>query len=98
MKHTPGPWNASWNGTWIVKSVAGWLIAKIAPPTHYTPEQVEGHAHLIAAAPELLGALRGLLALLDHGLLAYNTTPGDPQTAAVQLARAALAKATGGAQ
>ena len=58
MKQTPGPWNASWNGTWIVKSVAGWLIAKIAPPTHYTPEQVEGHAHLIAAAPELLEALR----------------------------------------
>lgn len=52
----------------------------------------EAHASLIAAAPELLDALRGLLALEEENLRGYDDID---VCAEVQFARFAIAKATG---
>jgi hypothetical protein len=50
----------------------------------------QGDARLIAAAPDLLEALRGLLAAVQHSVC-ENSGPAQ------DAARAAIAKATGGA-
>ena len=71
--HTPGPWNAApWEGDWnIVKphpanptGDTGDVIARVP---HYR-DQTEANARLVAAAPELLAALRSDRILID-GLL-----------------------------
>lgn len=93
-KHTPGPWVARKTGG------AGWPEQRgFAIDFNEAQEQVvdfvyeEADAYLIAAAPDLLAALRRVLpqyeALLqDCGLASRDTT---------EQARAAIAKATGGA-
>ena len=82
-KHTPGPWTAT--GVWTSASDDGWSIE--APgvevaflyrlPRRSNPE---ADARLVAAAPELLAALK----LIVHHF-------GDP----LKVARAAIAKAEG---
>lgn len=69
--------------------------------------QMEANSHLIAAAPELLGALRSCLADIEI-IIDHNRNPGNKQTVSEVLlsgmefhraaARAAIAKATGNAQ
>lgn len=74
-KHTPGPWNTSDDGygSWkfqggyrgTIKSADGEVV--FAGPASFnalrgkTPEQTEANARLMAAAPELLEALRDVL-------------------------------------
>ena len=91
-KHTPGPWVAK---RWTTESdVIGWYFVVCGhrlPLSEFesdNPDEVEANAHLIAAAPELLVALRGMVATFAH-----NFEQGVSPT--VDLARAALAKATG---
>ncbi len=86
-QHTPGPWfNTRFKGVnyRITKNAIGGgeKIAQLIPN--------EANACLIAAAPDLLEALRGLL-----GFAAVHATPGvrDNYTLACEQARAALAKA-----
>lgn len=96
-QHTPGPWAVSRNNAGAI-------------PLHFQPLEVIGrggaccvaaklgdgpealaNAHLIAAAPELLAACQALLAEAElHGL-----TDND---AHLREARAAIAKAKGGAK
>ena len=55
--------------------------------------EVEANARLIAAAPELLEALEAVLPDLEH----YVATHGPGPDKRLAVARAAIAKATGGA-
>ena len=95
--HTPGPWKIA---TTYANAQAGkytvvpWAtqrqrVCAIAARPNYPPEQAEADARLIAAAPELLEALRDLCDLLEDCRL---VAPVAKQHAA---ARAAIKKAGG---
>lgn len=95
--HTPGPWKVwenpiAWNPA--ILDSAGNTIATASAPSH---ERAVANARLIASAPDLLAerdALRAQNATLRaalEGLLALN----QPEYEA-NIARAAIAKATGG--
>jgi len=77
-KHTPGPWRISAESQSIVEqdnqaigSVLGLLIATAHGYTDsgYFPDDDEGvsNARLIAAAPELLEALKHCVELMENG-------------------------------
>lgn len=94
MKHTPGPW-------WVEESGIrdrGGYICHTRPAQRY-PDQEErfiketveraANKTLIAAAPELLEALQGILSCVSVRI-------DDPRIEKFDAARAAIAKATGG--
>lgn len=82
-KHTPGPWGISQNVSRHVVGPNGGVVA--SAELTWTADISEANARLIAAAPDLFGALANLLQLLPSG----TTNP------AIQAARQAIAKATG---
>ena len=84
-KHTPGPWNTSaYYGGWdCIRDGSGQIIAKLGA-------NFPANADLIAAAPDLLDALHGLLSITVDGSL---TAP--EQRDEVRAARDAIAKAMG---
>jgi len=96
-KHTPGPWEldadpTATNPVWIiptngVKNGDYWSVCKCDGPNAKT------NARLIAAAPDLLAALRALITEWDRP----REIPADPDwcDAIVGQARAAIAKAEG---
>jgi hypothetical protein len=67
--HTPGPWELSPTGNWIVgaDSVIGDIVCD-APPTHFRKSCANwpANARLIAAAPDLLAALRPFAEASEH--------------------------------
>jgi hypothetical protein len=84
--HTPGPWEVGY----------GWVqtVAEKTPVANFNfYAATEANKRLIAAAPELLQALRRLL---DDAHAAHRDSgfPGYMQTS-VSAARAAIAKAEG---
>lgn len=93
MKHTPGPWfvqHSSHQGGLLIKPVPGQVVAQCDE----LPE-MQANARLIAAAPDLLAALK---ALRDYcwNNIAYFGDPVDGDAEANALDRvvdAALAKA-----
>ncbi len=101
MSHTPGPWVFGGKNSWEIWSNAkgeshGYAVAYLKPKLDNRPIQDEAereaNARLIAAAPELLEALKGIP---DHIL---NCGHAYPHTAACFccVVKAALAKAEGG--
>lgn len=89
-QHTPGPWNVGQDSTAIKAS--GAIIARTFHwANQYTPIE-EGHANakLIAAAPDLLAALRMVSEIWSHDQTA-NLHPESP----LAIVRAALAKVEG---
>lgn len=93
-QHTPGPWHA--NGTQI--------IGKHGRRNQYIAdclrdvgaEQATANAHLIAAAPEMLAALRGLINFPDTVAHTFeNDGSGRLWREAVRDAEDAIARATG---
>ena len=83
--HTPGPWKVQPSGK--VGNGTAWrdIVSEGAPFTpSYVGEALEQDAYLIAAAPDLLEALRGLLDALPPGF----TSPAQAR------AHEAIAKAT----
>lgn len=95
-KHTPGPWKAfpsdPADGAECYYLTAVELRGEIACIYGPQRDEQEANARLIAAAPELLEALEGLLAHL--GPDGYIPNAGGTAT---ERARAAIAKATGAA-
>lgn len=104
--HTPGPWMAAAGPS----SVVGWPVVarpqgrsicnvswQPKPATvsdedyHAFYVEVQANGHLIAAAPDLLAALREMLEMGELFIPAKLESPGFKR------ARAALARATGGA-
>lgn len=97
--HTPGPWKATHSDP--AEGVDCWWITANVLPSNGEKEicsvpsgyrSVEANAHLIAAAPELLAALRGIVADDDAGVsLEDQRARWNDRMAA---AKAAIAKAT----
>jgi len=98
MSHTPGPWRVL-----PAEVTSGWglcvgsdrvIVAQIKGPKN---AEKTANACLVAAAPELLEALRGMLREHDAITIAAGGKPGVtdrwPERAAA--ARAVIAKATG---
>ncbi|WP_277593643.1 hypothetical protein [Pseudomonas chlororaphis] len=103
QKHTPGPWYTHRNGfstVYVEARLRQGVIQEVAAcgPTEAGQEQQEANAKLIAAAPELLEALIEVTASLAwnaHGeCRAIHEGPIMPSSGAVEMARAAIAKAT----
>jgi len=92
-KHTPGPWFTSrpHQTIYIEARIGGGMLQEVGAigPTEGGPRQQEANARLIAAAPELLEALQGLLAGEEIA------TSLEDYAAASEKARAAISKATG---
>lgn len=89
-QHTPAPWELrqSTNGYWFIdheQGGEGYTLTKL--------ECGERDARLIAGAPDLLAALQMVNRIWSHDQTA-NLAPDSP----VAIVRAAIAKATGGAQ
>ena len=78
--HTPGPWKADQNFIWAEEAIGHYIIAQVLE------ESLPGDPALLAAAPEMLEALRQLVGCSPESM-------GDPSPH--DLARAAIAKATG---
>lgn len=97
-KFTPGPWFITGSQTkYIEARIGGGMLQEIAAvgPTAADGghgEQQEANAALIAAAPELLQALEGLLDA-DRAYEYGGYT--ESELAAINQARAAIAKARG---
>ena len=92
--HTPGPWTAVANrpdedGGKLdrVRSADGHLVAGIPAYEHDQAEE-DANARLIAAAPELLAALEGLLAQYRLTRPQIFGTDGHEQTALAAIAKA----------
>lgn len=92
-KHTPGPWSVRFDFVVQATSFDGGRLVPVAQPYGVNSDGTDlfANARLIAAAPELLDALQGLVKELsdsdDEGLIEN----AEPMIAA----RAAIAKATG---
>ena len=83
VKHTPGPWKA---GTGWVGTNDNAMICGDFPGIYRDNGQAEANLRLIAAAPDLLAALIQML---------HEYAPLMGSTQAVDVARAAIAKAEG---
>ena len=94
-KHTEGPWfcpTPLYRTFYVEARIDGGMLQEVAScgPTE-NPAQQAANARLIAAAPELLEALKLALEYWRHRQQRYkNRSP-----VWVQAARAAIAKATG---
>lgn len=91
-KHTPGPWHVSdprpYASTHCVDVIGGLsLVAQCVPQSERNTEKA--NARLIAAAPDLLAALKGLLG--DRTLAGMDKMEQEEIDAAL----AAIAKAEG---
>jgi len=94
-KHTPGPWIMEWEGNGYIcpqgreDSIACTANRPLDEDgeSPWTQEEEEANARLIAAAPELLEALREVVKFID-------TTTHVGSQEALDAARAAIAKAT----
>lgn len=84
-KHTPGPWLAQHDPNAISRD--DWCIGVEGASVDYVAVCSERDVRLIAAAPDLLKALRYVVAVYDNG------TCGSVVEMAFDRARAAIAKA-----
>ena len=100
--HTPGPWtiHESAFSSSLVKELHIGTSTRTAACVYddcaagiLARSEVEANARLIAAAPELLEALEAVLPDLEH----YVATHGPGPDKRLAIARAAIAKAKGGA-
>lgn len=91
MAHTPGPWQALPEHGRIVLN--GSAIYGVADITGDYANWNSDDLRLMAAAPELLEALRSAVAVLSGWECTSKLDAGDTQT--VRLCKAALSKAEG---
>ncbi len=101
-KHTPGPWRhytrPQPNGCPIVGTENGLMVAMMAHTVNQ-PEQADeaiANARVVSTAPELLDALKGMVAMYCDLVESGDAGYWDPEdTPEVKAARAAIAKAEG---
>ncbi len=100
-KHTPGPWHHTGREFNDVRDSDDELVAvalhlRVGQPER-SVQEAEANARLIAAAPELLEALKTAMQQLetDAIFMSLSGANGDHQAKAALIARAAIAKATG---
>lgn len=109
-KHTPGPWHCDDvhpdSGSIMIGSAKDWVCVMCHKPDDYAAErgddeenerQTLSNARLIAAAPELLEALKNLVAAYDSAI--HDEYDGTEMLSCLlgeaDSARAAIAKAEG---
>jgi hypothetical protein len=88
--HTPGPWYVGYRDENIVRSLSAKLVEGddgMVAATYRMNVNQKGNALLIAAAPEMLEALRAMVAAHQ------NRVSTDGEKWVMQQARAAIAKA-----
>ena len=85
---TPGPWHEGSHRS--IESQSGTICEVYS---HMGIEEADANQKLIAAAPDLLASLREALKIID----AYRRVSGGDGDITAMNARAAIAKATGGA-
>lgn len=97
MKHTPGPWFLK--GSYVRAAIPGALMGD-GPKDFNIAIVYEGYegdraanARLVAAAPDLLAALEGLLYLLPREIVSLRDPRHEPLTNCLNASRAAIAKA-----
>ena len=90
-KYTPGPWELTpyGNDRLEVQGGPGKLIAVVWPMDNYTTQANNTNARLIAAAPDLLAALKHCAAVLAAG----PTFPDTDRIGALKETLAAIARA-----
>ena len=96
-KHTPGPWQWTqhFDPTISIYKDGFGQIARLYDSSAGTGK---ANARLIAAAPDLLEALQGILGYFDSGnSVSVSQATIKARSDEVKAARAAIAKATGGA-
>jgi hypothetical protein len=95
--HTPGPWQQY--NTEVIAINARGIATKIAalhePPVPYSASVMDANGALLAAAPELLVALRDTLATLEALSAKHRDGMSNLVGTTVYNARAAIAKAEG---
>lgn len=102
-QHTKGPWLVvpplkNTGGSVATIATDRVFIAHVADLNLADTTEEDANTHLIAAAPELLAALEMILAESDHDGYGARTDAQIPRLrAALGTARAAIAKAKGGA-
>lgn len=95
QKHTPGPWYFDSEYIWSVPAKRYVANPQTEDMEKRPWPECEANAHLIAAAPELLDAIKEYMSQFGQALEAHGI-PFDPsQSAADAKARAAIAKAEG---
>ena len=95
-KHTPGPWKAVPDRsrnlyTWYVEGAKGVVPAIARLSLIDACEEIEGNAHLIAAAPAMYEALQQAI----DELADYEAARNDPKSITRYRCEAALAQAEG---
>ena len=96
-QHTPGPWRVSLTDDTVVVDATGHEVAAI-DGDYNDPDTwplMEANARVIAAAPDLLSALRCAKALLDNINEFGACNSPEIYDAADTAVRAAIAKAEG---
>ena len=98
MSHTPGPWIAAWDKDDHHIWANGCDIAFLPSEEHgyecgANKKTLEANGKLMAAAPELLDALKSFVVLYKQGQLVIEGDDGNDPV--VTKALAAIAKATG---
>ena len=99
MKHTPGPWITSKFGFQVLTGDSWSVICELKPNPKWEDgrgvykqenawENQEANARLIAAAPELLAALKEIICL-------YEICQPGPMPSIKEIAEEAIAKAEG---
>ena len=85
-RHTPGPWKYAGDGSQeVYERKGGFCICRVNHSPAFYDGVATANARLIAAAPDLIEALKSLVEI------------SDDDRAECQNARAAIAKATGAA-
>ena len=97
VKHTPGPWQWTqhFDPTISIYKDGFGTLARLYDSAAGTGK---ANARLIAAAPDLLEALKTLVPMLDEWHKEHPDCVGDKEPHAIKAARAAIAKATGKTQ
>lgn len=101
-QHSPGPWEIAEDGQYFGDSSATYRALYviqtnqrvIARTTLPADEKEQANARLIAAAPELLAALHGIMRHLKENCI-WRESRADYGSDLLDAARAAIAKATG---
>jgi len=101
MAHTPGPWHCgNRDNWWRIYDENGVYIAAAKDPSPAPNHKADGfdieeaNARLIAAAPDLLEALKWLVYECNTNFIFADDVDG-PEYAALEAARTAIAKAKG---
>jgi hypothetical protein len=71
LKHTPGPWEIKRDGSAPEITGSGWRGRRTVAVVQYAhgseDPEVRANSHLIAAAPDLLEALKSMFKEIDNG-------------------------------